>query len=195
MRRSRICVEAEGGIRSTSVTEVQTCALPIIDPTARERVFPRQRADVDDVSRAAANHRRHNRFRYQKHALEIGVQYTVPVRLCFFVRRTKQTNSRVIHQDANGTECRFGFRNKLRDLAYICDLGKMKKRTRAELFHVCRGIFQGLAVAAANGHGGSERCQAMRDGAADAAAPSGHQRYTRSEERRVGKEGSSRWVP
>ena len=94
------------------------------------------------------------------------------------MRRTKQTNSRVIHQDANGTECRFGFRNKLRDLAYICDLGKMKKRTRAELFHVCRGIFQGLAVAAANGHGGSERCQAMRDGAADAAAPSGHQRYT-----------------
>src|SRR5437879_13916157 len=46
-------LQAEDGIRATSVTGVQTCALPISDAPARRRGRPRRRAGASAPSESA----------------------------------------------------------------------------------------------------------------------------------------------
>src|SRR5258708_30396869 len=75
-----------------------------IDSAASEGIFSGQRTDVDDVTRATADHGRRHGTGNHENALEIGVENAVPIGLGFLVGRAKETDTGVVDQTVDGTQ-------------------------------------------------------------------------------------------
>ncbi len=95
-----------------------------INAAAGEGAFARQGADIDDVARAAADHRRRHRPREEKDTFEIGGHYPIPIALGFFMRRAKQADAGIVDEDGDETERSFRLRNQIRNVQFLRVLGR-----------------------------------------------------------------------
>src|SRR4029077_9560514 len=69
-----------------------------IDAAAGEGVFAGERADIDDVAGAAADHGGHDGARNKEDALQIGVVNAVPISFGLFVSGAEEADPGVIDE-------------------------------------------------------------------------------------------------
>src|SRR5436309_259114 len=73
-----------------------------IDSAAGKGVFSGQRADVDNVPRAAADHGRRHSAGNEKYALKIGGQHAIPIGFGLLVGWAEEANPGVVDENRNG---------------------------------------------------------------------------------------------
>src|SRR5437016_9185672 len=148
-----------------------------IDSAASEGIFSGQRADVDDVARAAADHGRRHGAGNEKDALEIGVQHAIPIGFGSLMGWAEQADARVVDEDGDGPQLGFRFGYKISNVPRFGNVGHLRMNGDTKFRHVERGFLERGYVPAANRAGGSLRRKLAGDGPAHRAASAGDERH------------------
>lgn len=111
-------------------------------PPPAKVFFAGERADIDDIAGALAEHGREYGPGDKEDALEIGVEHAIPIRFRLFMGGAEETDARIIDKDGDGTECGFRARDQAENFRCHRNIRHLRENGRAEIGKKSGGVLQ-----------------------------------------------------